>query len=64
MTAQEYVDAVVKGELTDPTLTMQIANGFEVRGVIADYVDDETTDGWASFIVWFNPDVPNPDAGS
>jgi hypothetical protein len=35
---------------------MQIANGFEVRGVVADYVEDVTTEGWASFIVWFNPD--------
>lgn len=64
MTAKEYVDAVAVGDLVDPTLSMQIANGFEVRGVIADYVDDKTTDGWASFIVWFNPDVPNPDADS
>lgn len=61
MTAGEYVEAVAAGDLFDPTLTMQIANGFEVRGVISDYVDDETTDGWASFIVWFNPDVPNAD---
>lgn len=57
MTAGEYVDAVARGDLFDPTLSMQIANGFEVRGVVADYVHDETTDGWASFIVWFNPDV-------
>jgi len=64
MTAEEYVGAVAAGDLMDPTLSMQIANGFEVRGVIADYVDDKTTDGWASFIVWFNPEVPNPDADS
>jgi hypothetical protein len=32
--------------------------------VISDYVDDDTTDGWASFIVWFNPDVPGADAGA
>jgi len=57
MTAQEYVDAVASGGLFDPTLSMQIASGFEVRGVVADYVHDETTDGWASFIVWFNPDL-------
>jgi GNAT superfamily N-acetyltransferase len=56
MTAAEYVDAVAAGELVDPTLSMQIANGFEVRGVVADYVEDVTTEGWASFIVWFNPD--------
>jgi GNAT superfamily N-acetyltransferase len=58
MSAAEYVDAVASGRLTDPTLTAQLRNGFEVRGVIADYVHDESTDNWASFIVWFNPDIP------
>lgn len=60
MTPQEYVDAVASGDLTDPTLTPQIRNGFEVRGVIADYLHDETTDNWASFIVWFNPHWRSP----
>jgi GNAT superfamily N-acetyltransferase len=57
MSAQEYVDAVVAGDLTDPTLTAQLAAGFHVAGVIADYVDDPTTDNYASFIVWFNPEL-------
>lgn len=55
MTAQAYVEAVASGELTDPTLSAQLRNGFEVRGVIADYVHDDSTDNWASFLVWFNP---------
>ena len=55
MTAAAYVDAVSSGELVDPTLTPQLRNGFEVKGVIADYLRDESTDNWASFIVWFNP---------
>lgn len=58
MTSLEYVESVARGELVDPTLTAQIRNGFEVRGVISDYVHDETTDNWASFIVWFNPGHP------
>ena len=57
LTAQEYVDAVVRGDLVDPTLTMQLSNDFKALGVISEYVDDATTNGWASFIVWFNPDV-------
>ena len=56
MSAQEYVDAVVAGDLTDPTLSAQLAAGFHVAGVIADYVHDPTTDDYASFIVWFNPE--------
>ncbi|HSG79282.1 MAG TPA: GNAT family N-acetyltransferase [Acidimicrobiia bacterium] len=59
MTAREYVDAVADGRLTDPTLTAQLANGFEVHGVIADYVLDPTTDNYASFIVWLNPHHPD-----
>lgn len=55
MSAQAYVDSVASGELHDPTLSVQIRNGFEVHGVIADYVDDPTTGNWASFIVWRNP---------
>ncbi|MGI9584322.1 MAG: GNAT family N-acetyltransferase [Acidimicrobiia bacterium] len=55
MSAQAYVDAVAEGVLYDPTLSVQIKNGFEVHGVIADYVDDPTTENWASFIVWHNP---------
>lgn len=59
LSALEYVEAVARGDLTDPTLTPQIRNGFQATGVIADYVHDETTDNWASFIVWFNPDHPD-----
>ena len=48
------------GELTDPTLTFQLANGFEVYGLIHGYIDDAYTDDWATFIVWFNPDLHFP----
>ncbi len=57
MSAAEYVDAVVRGELYDSTLTFQIDNGFEVRGMLEDYMADEATDGWAALIVWENPDA-------
>lgn len=54
MSAANYVDRVVNGELTDPTLTFQLSNGFEVRGMLEDYLDDEADDGWAALIVWEN----------
>lgn len=54
MSAAEYVDRVVVGELTDPTLTFQLANGFEVRGMLEGYLEDEADDGWATLIVWEN----------
>ncbi|MGF1618884.1 MAG: GNAT family N-acetyltransferase [Acidimicrobiia bacterium] len=52
MTIGEYVDAVVRGEIRDPTLSFQLDNGFEVRGLLENYIEDEADDGWATLIVW------------
>lgn len=52
LTAGEYVDRVVAGDLYDPTLTFQISQGFEVRGILPDYLRDESTGGFAALIVW------------
>jgi GNAT superfamily N-acetyltransferase len=54
MTIQEYVEKVVAGKLTDPTLTFQMSQGFEVRGLLENYIEDESDDGWAALIVWEN----------
>ncbi len=60
LTVAEYVEKVVAGEIADATLTFQLANGFEVYGLIHGYIEDAYTDDWASFIVWFNPDLHFP----
>ena len=52
MTAAEYVERVAAGEIYDRTLTFQVRNGFEVRGVLENYMHDPTVDSWASLIVW------------
>ena len=52
MTASTYVQKVAAGELYDPTLSFQIKNGFEVRGVLENYMTDPTVDSWAALIVW------------
>jgi GNAT superfamily N-acetyltransferase len=52
MSAAAYVDAVVRGDLTDPTLTFQLRNGFTVRGLIENYLDDAASDHWATLLVW------------
>lgn len=57
---RQYVEKVEAGELKDPTLSFQLANGFEVYGLISGYIQDEYTDDWASLIVWFNPDLLFP----
>ncbi|MBI3957174.1 MAG: GNAT family N-acetyltransferase, partial [Chloroflexi bacterium] len=51
-----YVDRVVAGEFFDSTLTVQLRNGFAVHGVLQDYFPDSETGGWASLIVWENPE--------
>ncbi len=56
LTAAEYVAKVSAGELYDATLTFQIEHGFEARGVLEGYIDDEGTDGWSALIVWENPE--------
>ncbi len=54
MSAAQYVERVAAGELYDPTLTFQVRNGFEVRGVLENYMHDPTVDNCASLIVWPN----------
>jgi len=58
MPVAEYVDRVVADELRDPTLSFQLANGFQVRGLLENYIEDEAADGWAALIVWENPAYP------
>ena len=60
LTAADYVARVAAGDLSDPTLSFQLANGFEARGVIAGYMRDPAVNDWASLIVWPNPDY-DPD---
>ncbi|NOX29942.1 MAG: GNAT family N-acetyltransferase [Actinobacteria bacterium] len=54
MTAAQYVEAVTAGELYDATLSFQLENGFETRGVLENYLEDPAVDSWASLIVWSN----------
>ena len=56
MSAQTYIDRVVAGELYDPTLTFQLENGFEARGLIENYLDDPSVGNNSVLIVWENPD--------
>ena len=60
MSAADYVAKVAAGELYDSTLSFQLRNGFEVRGVLENYIRDEATDGWSALIVWENPDHRAP----
>lgn len=57
MTAHEYVENVEDKTLYDPVLTTQLANGFELKRLIPDYMpSDEDSAGWASYLEWTNVD--------
>lgn len=56
MSAEEYVEKVVAGELRDPTLSFQIRRGFRVLAVVSDYLHhDPESRGYAAVIEWINP---------
>jgi len=56
MEAQTYVAHVVAGDIFDPTLSVQLRQGFCVRGLLPNYLPDTATDGWGVLIEW----VPSP----
>lgn len=56
LTVQAYVDRVVAGELHDATLSFQLKMGFQVRGLIENYIEDSASDNWATLLEWPNPD--------
>ncbi len=55
MSAQEYAEKVVKGELKDLVLSFQLNNGFRFIKVLPNYMKDSHSLNNASFIEWINP---------
>jgi ribosomal protein S18 acetylase RimI-like enzyme len=55
MSAQEYAEKVVKGELKDLVLSFQLKNGFKFIKVLPNYMKDSRSLNYASFIEWINP---------
>lgn len=61
MTPQEYTEAVVRGEIRDPTLSFQLNRGFRVLQVVSGYLpNDPESLGWAALIEKLNPDLASP----
>lgn len=61
MSAAEYVDAVVGGDIGDRTLSFQLRRGFRVLGVVANYLrHDPESLGYAAVIEWLNPEAALP----
>jgi ribosomal protein S18 acetylase RimI-like enzyme len=55
MSAFEYANKVINGELHDPVLSFELDNGFKFIKVIPEYLDDIRSQNYASFIEWLNP---------
>ncbi len=57
MSARDYVERVLEGQLFDPVLTTQTANGFVLKQLIPDYFPSDTASrGYATFLEWTNLD--------
>jgi GNAT superfamily N-acetyltransferase len=62
MTADQYVVEVTQGRLTDPTLSFQLHQGFEVLAVVSGYLrHDPESLGYAALIEWINDEVARPE---
>ncbi len=55
-TIEEYINRVVAGDLTDPTLTTQLKIGFRYIEPLYDYLHDESSGNACALIVWDNPE--------
>ena len=55
MTAEEYVQKVVGGELTDPSLSAHLRAGYHVRRVLLDFLWDNASLNYSTLL-----DMPNP----
>lgn len=53
---QEYAERVVAGEFRDLVLSFQLREGFQLRGVMPNYLRDPNSHNHASLIEWLNPD--------
>ena len=56
MMPREYGEKVIRREIVDPTVTMQMNRGFEAWEVIENYLPEAHAGNAAVLIVWENPD--------
>ena len=56
MTAEEYVDAVLQGRLTDPALNAHLKTGYTVKRVLLDFLGDEPSMNYCTLLEFPNPD--------
>lgn len=54
LSIEQYVMAVIRGELADPVLSVQLRRGYSVWGVIPEYLEDDSCRNYGVFIIWRN----------
>ncbi|CAM2871353.1 GNAT family N-acetyltransferase [Paenibacillus sediminis] len=55
MTAEQYIEAVIKGELKDPVITFLLRCGRTPVKVVANYLEDEQSRNYGTLMEWRNP---------
>ena len=61
---EEYAQRVVAGEIRDLVLSFQLREGFNLRGIVPNYLRDKRSNNHASLIEWLNPDYKAPASGA
>lgn len=56
MTPEEYIERVIQGEMKDPALNAHLKAGYIVKGVHYDYLSDEASLNYATYLELENPD--------
>ena len=56
MDVREYGERVIRRQIKDPTVTMQMNRGFRAVSVVTDYDDEPQAGNAGALIVWQNPD--------
>lgn len=59
MTAEEYVRRVIAGEMQDSALNAHMEAGYQVKRLLLDYMEDEDSLNYATWL-----EMPNPDFNS
>lgn len=62
LSPRQYIEDVVLGQRSDPTLSFQIRHGFRVLAVIPRYLThDPRSRNYAALIEWLNREVASPE---
>lgn len=55
MTAEQYLDAILKGKRKDPVITFMLRCGRSPLKVVANYLEDEESGNYGVLMEWKNP---------